>query len=97
MDDINEEAVKEIAKLAKAGVHFGAYGFTTAKFYQGRVFAEKLQQRLTQGLGVPVVIPSLALLEALSHLQVKKIAVVTPYPEWNNQTLKAFLNEVQLP
>ncbi|BAY36412.1 Asp/Glu racemase [Nostoc sp. NIES-2111] len=96
MDDINEEAVKEIAKLAKARVHFGAYGFTTATFYRGRVFAEELQQRLTQGLGVPVIIPSLALLEALLHLQVKKISVVTPYPEWNNQTLKAFLSEASL-
>lgn len=93
MDDINEEAVREVSKLAQARVHFGAYGFTTATFYRGRVFAEQLQQRLTQALGVPVVIPALALLEALLHLQVKKISVVTPYPEWNNQTLKTFLNE----
>ncbi len=53
MDDINEEAIKEVEKLARAGVHFGAYGFTTATFYRGRVFAEKLEQRLTQVLGVP--------------------------------------------
>ncbi|MBD6619567.1 hypothetical protein FNW02_28025 [Komarekiella sp. 'clone 1'] len=44
-------------------------------------------------LGVPVVIPALALLEALEHLKAKKISVVTPYPEWNNQTLKTFLHE----
>lgn len=96
MDDINEEAVKEISKLAKAGVDFGAYGFTTATFYRGRMFAQQLQQQLAQVLGVPVVVPSLALLEALTHLKVKKISVVTPYPEWNNQTLKAFLSAASL-
>ncbi|MEH2128691.1 hypothetical protein [Nostoc sp.] len=68
MDDINEEAVKEVEKLARAGVHFGAYGFTTATFYRGRVFAEKLEQRFTQMLGVPVIVPTLALLEALTYL-----------------------------
>ncbi|MEH2319129.1 maleate cis-trans isomerase family protein [Nostoc sp.] len=93
MDDINEEAVKEVEKLARAGVHFAAYGFTTATFYRGRVFAEQLEQRLTQMVGVPVIVPALALLEALIHLKVKKISVVTPYPGWNNQTLKTFLNE----
>ncbi|MFN6568546.1 aspartate/glutamate racemase family protein [Dendronalium sp. ChiSLP03b] len=93
MDDINEEAVKEVEKLAKAKVHFGAYGFTTATFYRGRVFAEQLEQRLAQVQGVPFVVPALALLEALAHLKVKKISVVTPYPEWNNQTLKTFLSE----
>ncbi|WP_392530541.1 hypothetical protein [Nostoc sp. C117] len=93
MDDINEEAVKEVEKLARARVHFGAYGFTTATFYRGRVFAEQLEQRLTQVLGVPTVVPSLALLEALAFLKVKKISVVTPYPQWNNETLKMFLND----
>lgn len=93
MDDIIEEAVKELEKLARAGVHFGAYGFTTATFYRGRVFAEKLEQRLTQALGVPVIVPALALLEALTYLKIRKISVVTPYPEWNNQTLKTFLSE----
>ncbi|MEH2465426.1 maleate cis-trans isomerase family protein [Nostoc sp.] len=93
MDDINEEAVKEVEKLARAGVHFGAYGFTTATFYRGRVFAKKLEQRLTQALGVPVIVPALALLEALTYLKIRKISVVTPYPEWNNQTLKTFLSE----
>jgi len=88
-----EEAVKELEKLARAGVHFGAYGFTTATFYRGRVFAEKLEQRLTQALGVPVIVPALALLEALTYLKIRKISVVTPYPEWNNQTLKTFLSE----
>ncbi|MEH2423719.1 MAG: hypothetical protein V7K48_23275 [Nostoc sp.] len=93
MDDINEEAVKEVKKLARAGIHFGAYGFTTATFYQVRVFAEKLEQRLIQALGVPVIVPALALLEALTYLKIRKISVVTPYPEWNNQTLKTFLSE----
>lgn len=93
MDDINEEAVKEVEKLARARVHFGAYGFTTATFYRGRVFAQQLEQRLSQVLGVTVVVPALALLEALAYLKVKKISVVTPYPEWNNQTLKTFLGE----
>ena len=93
MDDINEEAAKEIEKLARAGIHFGAYGFTTATFYRGRVFAEKLEQRLTQMVGVPVIVPALALLEALTYLKIRKISVVTPYPEWNNQTLKTFLSE----
>lgn len=72
---------------------WGAYGFTTATFYRGRVFAEQLEQRLRQALGVPVIVPSLAILEALAFLKVKKISVVTPYPEWNNQTLKIFFQD----
>ncbi|MEH1843363.1 MAG: hypothetical protein V7L20_32680 [Nostoc sp.] len=45
------------------------YGFTTATFYRGRVFAEPLEQRLRRVLGVLVVVPALALLEALVYLK----------------------------
>jgi maleate isomerase len=52
-----------------------------------------LERLIAEASGAKAVVPSLALLDALSHLRAKRISVVTPYPAWNNQVLRKFLGE----
>lgn len=93
MDDINSGLPQAAAILSEAKVRIMAYGFTTATFYKGIDYARGLENLITEASGVKAVVPSLALLDALSHLGVRKISVVTPYPSWNNEVLKKFMKE----
>jgi maleate isomerase len=93
MNDINSGLPQAAAILSEANVGIMAYGFTTATFYKGIDYAKRLENLITEASGVRAVVPSLALLDALSHLAVTKISIVTPYPSWNNQVLKKFMEE----
>ncbi|WP_158970568.1 maleate cis-trans isomerase family protein [Chachezhania sediminis] len=47
-------------------------------------------RRLTAAKGAPVATASLAILDALSALKAKRIALVSPYPEWLTSKAAAF-------
>ena len=41
--------------------------------------------------GVPSVGTSPAVVAALRHLNAKRLAIVTPYPDWNNERLRKYM------
>ena len=74
--------VDECARyLATAGIHVVVYACTGGSFYKGPGFDHELLGRLSEITGVPAVVTSLAVAEALRHLGLNKLAVVTPYPD----------------
>lgn len=92
MDDINSSLPEAAKMLSKAKVQIMAYGFTTATFYKSINFAKRLENIIMEASGMQAVVPSLALLDALSHLGVRRISIVTPYPSWNNEVLMKFMS-----
>lgn len=93
VDKMNAGVPEAARMLARARVRSIAYGFTAASFYRGMAHARNLEEQLAAASGGRGVVPSLAMLDALAHLRVKRISVVTPYPAWNNEVLKTFLAE----
>jgi maleate isomerase len=93
MDEINSGLMQAAAILSEANVRIMAYGFTTATFYKGIDYARQLGNLIAEASGVKAVVPSLALLDALSYLGVRKISIVTPYPSWSNEVLRKFMEE----
>ncbi|MGD9713648.1 MAG: aspartate/glutamate racemase family protein [Thermomicrobiales bacterium] len=69
------------------------YGFTTASFFEGPTGAEALRDRMAALVPCPIVLPSLAIVQALSLLKARRLSVVTPYPAWNNDVLSSFLEQ----
>lgn len=90
--DRTNEGVEEAARyLAKARVEIIAYGFTTGSFYRGIDYNRDLSDRIAKAAGVPAITPASAILEALRFFGARRISVATPYPEWNNGRLLAYL------
>jgi maleate cis-trans isomerase len=46
---------------------------------------------ISRTAGVPAVATTPAVVEALHALGARRLSVATPYPEWNNQKLRAYL------
>ena len=92
MDDINRSLERSMEVLAKVQPAIMNYGFTTATFYQGIDAAESMQDTLSNKFQLPVIFPSLAIVQALEALDVDEISILTPYPEWNNQMLWSFFD-----
>jgi maleate cis-trans isomerase len=91
MDRMNGEIESGARYLATAGVHVVAYGCTTGSFYRGPGYDRELIDTIEKAAGVPAVAAAPAVVEALRHLGARRISVATPYPEWNNQRLRAYL------
>jgi maleate cis-trans isomerase len=91
MDRMNAEVEAGARYLATAKVDVIAYGCTTGSFYRGPGWDAEMIELMQRVAGVPAVATSPSVVEALRAFGAKKISVATPYPDWNNQKLRAYL------
>lgn len=91
MNRMNAEIESGARYLATAKVDVIAYGCTTGSFYRGPGWDREMLNLMQRTAGVPAVAASPSVVEALRFFGARKISVATPYPEWNNQKLQAYL------
>ena len=77
--------------LATASVDAISYGCTTGSFFKGPGWDREMIALIERTAGVPAVATSPSVVEALRSFGARRISVATPYPEWNNQRLRAYL------
>ena len=91
MDRMNAEVESGARYLATARVDVVAYGCTTGSFYKGPGWDRDMVATISRTAGVPAVATTPAVVEALRFFGARRISVATPYPEWNNARLRAYL------
>jgi maleate cis-trans isomerase len=91
MNRMNAEIESGARYLATARVDVIAYGCTTGSFYKGPGWDREMLDVIQRAAGVPGVATSPSVVEALRSFGARRISVATPYPEWNNQRLRAYL------
>lgn len=83
-----EQAAKMILDI---GAEVIVFGCTSGSFVKGVGHDQELIREIEAVTGRPAIATSHAVLEALHHLKMKKVAVATPYPEEINEKEKDFL------
>jgi maleate cis-trans isomerase len=91
MDRMNAEVEAGARYLATARVDVIAYGCTTGSFYKGPGWDRDMVALMERVAGVPAVATAPSVVEALRLLGARRISVATPYPDWNNRQLRAYL------
>jgi maleate cis-trans isomerase len=91
MTRMNAEIETGARYLATAKVDVIAYGCTTGSFYKGPGWDRELIDVIQRTAGVPAVATSPSVVEALRFFGARRVSVATPYPEWNNQKLRGYL------
>ena len=90
-DRMNAEIESGARYLATAKVDVVVYGCTTGSFFKGPGWDTQMLELIRREAGVPAVATSPSVVEALRFFGARRISVATPYPEWNNQRLRAYL------
>src|SRR5262249_50911768 len=90
---MNSEIETGARYLATARVEVVAYGCTTGSFYRGPGWDRAMLSMIRTAAEAPAVATSPAVVEALRGVGARRISVVTPYPEWNNQRLRPYFEE----
>jgi len=91
MDRMNAEVEAGARYLATAKVDVIAYGCTTGSFYRGPGWDRDMIDLIQKAAGVPGVATSPSVVEALRSVGARTLSVATPYPDWNNRQLRAYL------
>jgi maleate isomerase len=94
MTRMNAEIETGARYLATARVDVISYGCTTGSFFQGPGWDAEMIQLIERTAGVPAVATSPAVVAGLRAFGARRISVATPYPEWNNRKLRAYLEAV---
>jgi maleate cis-trans isomerase len=91
MNRMNGEIESGARYLATASVDAISYGCTTGSFFKGPGWDREMIALIERTAKVPAVATSPSVVEALRSFGARRISVATPYPEWNNQRLRAYL------
>jgi maleate isomerase len=88
---MNGEIESGARYLATASVDAISYGCTTGSFFKGPGWDREMIDLIERTAKVPAIATSPSVVEALRSFGARRISVATPYPEWNNQRLRAYL------
>src|ERR671935_1571592 len=88
---MNAEIETGARYLATARVDVVAYGCTTGSFYKGPGWDRDMLALIEREAGVPAVATAPSVVAALRAFGARRVSVATPYPDWNNQRLRAYL------
>jgi len=91
---MNEYATRAAEEVATADVDLILYGCTSGSFMKGEQFNEELSRDLSKAAGVKVLTASTAVKNALKLLALKKICLITPYPENRNVWARNWLKSL---
>lgn len=90
LDQMNRDLKSAIELLASAHVDLIAYGCTSGSFYRGPAWDEEVKATVERMASVPCVTTSTAVKAALHAFGARRLSVVTPYPAWTNERLRAY-------
>ena len=88
---MNAEIEHGARYLATARVDVIAYGCTTGSFYKGPGWDRDMVALIEREAGVPAVATTPSVVAALRAFGARRLSVATPYPDWNNGRLRAYL------
>lgn len=77
--------------LAHAGVSVIAFACTSAGFFKGVGSDRDIAQAIARGADLPAVPTATAVVEALNVLDIRRVAVATPYVKWVFEREREFL------
>ncbi|KPV63998.1 MAG: Maleate isomerase [Candidatus Bathyarchaeota archaeon BA1] len=87
-----EEGIEEEAlKLADASVNIIGYGCTSGSLFRGLGHDKIIEERIEKASGIPAVATAGAVVSALKALNIKRVAVATPYIDEINDLEEEFL------
>jgi maleate isomerase len=88
---MEEKIEDEALKLADAEVDVIGYGCTSGSLFKGLGHDKQIEMKIERTVGIPAVATSSAVVAALKHMKVTRVAVATPYILEINRLVKKFL------
>ena len=89
--EMEKSSLRAAREVASAGVDLIGFCCTTGSIVKGAEFDHEIKNTIEKAIGIPTLTTSAAVIEALNRLEVRKVAVATPYNEELNEKEREFL------
>ena len=98
LEKVMQEAIKSdiedtAAALAAHGPAAVGYGCTSVSYVHGVKGEREIRRRMAEGTGLPVATTAGAVVAALRHLSIERVAVLSPHIDALNERLRLYLQE----
>jgi maleate cis-trans isomerase len=91
--ELAEESLVLAPTMQHLRVTIALYACNASSFIKGRAWHDEFLARFQAAAGVPAESANSALMKLAAHRNVKRLAVVTPYPEWLLDPLRKFVTD----
>ncbi|MCD6672548.1 MAG: aspartate/glutamate racemase family protein [Burkholderiaceae bacterium] len=91
LEAMNDRLSSDASCLCSAEVDVIGYACTSGTFFKGPAWDRQVVENIRAVVGRPAIATMSAVMDALEDLGARRISVATPYPEWTNNRLKAYL------
>jgi maleate isomerase len=91
--DMGKDVIKAAKEVADVKPNIIAYACTAGSFFKGVGYDKELIQEIEKATGVKAITTSTSVVDALKELNVRKIAVTTPYHRETYEKEKVFLEQ----
>ena len=93
LDGMNSQLETAARSLAAAHVEAVCMAGTANSFYKGEDGSAWMEEEMHRGSGLPSVASSPSVAQALRAYGVRRLSVVTPYPDWYNERLDEYFTK----
>ncbi|MBO1002102.1 maleate cis-trans isomerase family protein [Pseudogracilibacillus auburnensis] len=93
LSSLEEDAIRATRLLAQAPLNVIAFGCTSGSFVNGVKYDRQMINRMENIANIPCTTTMTAVMEATKALQVKHIAIATPYSEEVNKLAHRYFTE----
>ena len=91
--ELAEESLGLAPTMMQLRVNLALYACNASSFLQGVTWHSDFLKRFEAAAGVPVESANSALMKLAAHRKVRRVAVVSPYPEWLLAPLNKFVTD----
>lgn len=91
--ELAEESLLLAPTMQQLRVNIALYCCNASTFLQGKAWHDDFLKRFAAAAGVPTESANSSMVKLMKHRKMKRIAVVSPYPEWLKEPLRKFLTD----
>lgn len=91
LTELDEDAPRAAQAVAMIHPKVIGFGCTSGSFHKGAEYEKKLVENIEAATHIPTISTSGAVIQALKELGLKKVGMVTPYPDFVNSLEEEFL------
>jgi maleate isomerase len=91
--ELAEESLLLAPTMKQLRASIALYACNASSFIRGRAWHDSFLQRFQEAAGVPSESANSSMIKLLEHRKVKRVAIVSPYPEWLLEPLAKFVTD----
>jgi maleate cis-trans isomerase len=91
--ELAEESLTLAPVMQQLRASIALYACNASSFIKGRAWHDAFLERFQAAAGVPSESANSALMKLAAHRKLRRLAVVTPYPEWLLDPLRKFVTD----